>query len=84
MPAQINTTCIRCGKVRIFLKRWKDKENNRGNMVTHVTTVCPDEACQKEVDAKFQEMRDRRNLAEERRKSKQNKPKAAAAAVVVN
>lgn len=53
-------------------------------MVTHVTTVCPDEACQKEVDAKFQEMRDRRNLAEERRKSKQNKPKTAVAAVVVN
>lgn len=76
MQAQINTSCIRCGKVRIFQKTWKEKVNNKGNTLTHESTVCPDSACQKEVDAKFQEMRDKREMAEEKRKSK-IKPRAA-------
>lgn len=66
---QSNTQCIRCGKLRVFSRKWKDRENNKGSQVTHVETVCPDSECQKLVDEKFQEMRDRRALAEERKKS---------------
>lgn len=62
--------CIRCGKTRIFLKRWKDRgENGKGNVITHEETRCPDLECQKIVDEKFQEMKDRRAQTEERKKS---------------
>ena len=66
---QITTACIRCGKMRVFSKKWKDRENNKGSQVTHVETVCPDADCQKIVDEKFQEMKDRRTAAEERKKT---------------
>ncbi|MDO8486977.1 MAG: hypothetical protein Q7S45_01630 [Candidatus Curtissbacteria bacterium] len=65
---QANSTCIRCGKIRIFSKKWKDKENGKGSMVTHEETICPDHECQKIVDEKFKEIRDRRELAEERKR----------------
>ena len=62
--------CIRCGKTRIFLKSWKDRgENGRGPVVTHEESRCPDIECQKIVDEKFQEMKDRRTQAEERKKT---------------
>lgn len=54
------TVCIRCGKVRIFSRRWKEKVDGRGSVVTHEETVCPDPECQKLVDQHFSEMRDRR------------------------
>ncbi len=66
---QSTTNCIRCGKPRIFWRKWKDRENNKGSQILHVETVCPDKECQKLVDEKFQEMRDRRALAENRKKS---------------
>lgn len=69
MQAQANTSCIRCGKTRIFSRKWKDKENGKGTVITHVETICPDKQCQKLVDAKFQEMKDRRTQAEERKKN---------------
>lgn len=65
---QTNSICIRCGKVRIFSKKWKDKENGKGSMVTHEETICPDSECQKLVDEKFKEIRDRRELSEERKR----------------
>lgn len=64
------SVCIRCGKTRIFLKMWKDHgENGRGAIVTHEESRCPDLECQKVVDEKFQEMKDRRTQAEERKKA---------------
>lgn len=67
---QIFSECIRCGKTRILLKRWKDHgENGRGTMIAHEETICPDMECQKIVDEKFQEMRDRRTKTEERKKA---------------
>ena len=69
MPTQANTVCIRCGKTRVFSRKWKDKENGKGAVITHVETICPDKECQKLVDAKFQEMKDRRTQAEERKKN---------------
>ncbi len=54
------TNCIRCGKPRIFKRRWKDRVDGKGQIVTHEEYVCPDRACQKIVDTKFEEMRNRR------------------------
>ncbi len=62
--------CIRCGKTRILLKRWKDHGvTGKGNVVHHEQTVCPDSECQKIVDEKFQAMRDIKAKAEERKKA---------------
>ncbi|MBI2598815.1 hypothetical protein HYW40_01155 [Candidatus Curtissbacteria bacterium] len=69
MQRQANSICIRCGKVRVFSRKWKDKENGKGSTVTHEETICPDSECQKLVDEKFQEMKDRRALSEERKKT---------------
>jgi len=67
---QAFSICIRCGKTRIFLKRWKDRgERNKGTVISHEESICPDKECQKIVDEKFQEMRDRRTQTEERKKA---------------
>lgn len=64
------SVCIRCGKTRIFLKSWKDRgESGKGTVITHEETRCPDLECQKIVDEKFREMKDRRTQAEERKKA---------------
>lgn len=69
MRRQIFTICIRCGKARIFSKSWKDYgEYGKGTVIFHEESRCPDTDCQKFVDAKFQEMRDRRALTEERKR----------------
>ena len=78
MEAQSYSLCIRCGKARIFLRRWKDKENTKGPPIVHEETVCPDAECQKIVDQKFQEMRDRRRLSEERKINLHLNPKIQA------
>lgn len=69
MQKQAETVCIRCGKKRVFFRRWKDKAEGRGAIMTHVESVCPDSECQKLVDEKFAEIRDRRELSEEKRKN---------------
>ena len=63
------TFCILCGKLRIFSRQWKEKVDGRGSVVTHTESVCSDLECQKKVDAKFTEMREKREAAVERRKS---------------
>lgn len=68
--AQVFSECIRCGKTRIFTKRWKDRgENGKGPVAFHEESRCPDAECQKIVDGKFQEMKDRREASENRKKS---------------
>ncbi len=69
IPKQANSICIRCGQVRIFYRKWKDRENGKGSIIIHEQTVCPDAVCQKLVDEKFKEILDRRVLSEDRRKS---------------
>ena len=64
-----NTFCIRCGKVRVFLRKWTGKDNDKGSLITHVETKCPDAECQQLVDEKFQEMKDRRELSLNKKKS---------------
>ncbi len=61
--------CIRCGKTRIFARRWKEKVDGRGTVVTHEETVCPDSACQKVVDEQFLEMRNKRIRLEDAKQS---------------
>lgn len=56
----ITTPCIRCGKPRIFSRRWKERVDGKGQILFHEEYVCPDHECQKIVDAKFEEMRNRR------------------------
>jgi len=70
-PMQVlaDSVCIRCGKTRIYSKKWKDKTDGRGTEVTHVEAVCPDAECQKIVDEKFAAMREKREMAEDRKKS---------------
>lgn len=65
------TFCIICGKKRIFFKNWKEKVDGRGTIVTITKSVCPDKKCQKKVDAKFDEIRKRREATEDKRREKQ-------------
>lgn len=52
--------CARCGKEGILFKRWVDDLGGKGNPATHELYVCPDSECQKKVDQKFAEMRQRK------------------------
>lgn len=78
------TECIRCGKMRIHSKTWKDK-TERGAVVTHTVSVCPDAECQAIVDKQFAEIRERKAAADEKRKAaallKKTKPPAVVAKV---
>jgi len=58
LQTQKETPCIRCGKERIFKRKWK--EVGKGAVITHVETVCPDPSCQKIVDEDFAAKRERR------------------------
>ena len=46
-----NTSCIRCGKKRIFSKTWKEKQGC--SVITFSQFVCPDKDCQKIVEKKL-------------------------------
>ncbi len=69
ISTQEQTVCILCGNLRIFSRQWKDRFNGKGNVITHTESVCPDVECQKKVDRQFAEIRERKELSEERRKS---------------
>jgi hypothetical protein len=53
------TVCIRCGKTRIFAKKWSEK-TDKGQIITHEVTVCPDIECQKAVDKHFADIREKK------------------------
>lgn len=65
-----SSTCIRCGKIRVFSRKWTEKIDGRGQIVIHEEYVCSDAECQKIVDGKFEEMRLRREVAENRKTNK--------------
>lgn len=54
------SVCTRCGKKSILLKKWIDRNEGRGNPITHEIYICPDSECQDIVDAKFAEIRQRK------------------------
>ena len=51
-----SNTCIRCGKERIFSKRWNEYIGT--SLVTYTTNICPDPECQKIVETR---LKDRKN-----------------------
>lgn len=66
MLNKMESVCIRCGKTRIFKRKWREILE-KGPSIMHVETVCPDGECQKIVDADFAERREKR-LAIENKK----------------
>lgn len=55
------TVCTRCGKEGILFKKWVERpETGRGNPMTRELYVCPDSDCQKIVDEKFAQMRQKK------------------------
>lgn len=69
MQGEGQTVCIRCGKMRVVSRKWKDQTDGKGPVLSHVQSVCPDPECQKLVDEKFTKIREQREQSEERRKS---------------
>ena len=69
MQKMAETVCIRCGTLRVFYRKWADKVDGKGTLITHMESVCPDSECQKIVDARFAEIRDRRVSSEDKRKN---------------
>ena len=67
MVDPFTTNCIRCGKPRVFSRKWKERIEGKGQIVVHEEYVCSDKECQALVDGKFEEMRNRRLLAETRK-----------------
>lgn len=65
---KFGSPCIRCGKTRIFSKRWVDK-SGPGEPVTHEIYVCPDKDCQAIVSADFEAKRQKRLLLSANRNS---------------
>jgi hypothetical protein len=72
--------CIRCGKERLVSKTWKEEITNffGSSFVTHTETVCPDKECQKIVEAKFQQEKERKEalLVEKQKRYEQSKKNA--------
>ena len=65
MTVLAETVCIRCGKTRIVKRVWKEKLDY-GSIITHSEAVCPDGECQKIVDEKFAQAREKREQMENR------------------
>lgn len=69
------TMCIRCGKERIFDKTWS--ESSGTSKYTYTQTVCPDPACQKQVEELLQNRQDVQTLRTEEslKRRKENREK---------
>lgn len=70
------TLCIKCGKVRIIAKTWKEKVE--GQVITYTQTVCPDPVCQSSVESELKIKMDRikdiqRKSLERRKLNRRNK-----------
>lgn len=50
------TLCIRCGKLRILDKTWKEQIGL--SLVTYTSTICPDPVCQKAVETILKDRHD--------------------------
>lgn len=61
VTAMTSNPCIRCGKQRIDGKSWKEKVVSHfgTSYIVHTETKCPDKACQKIVEEKMQQLRDK-------------------------
>ncbi|OGH12863.1 MAG: hypothetical protein A2776_00090 [Candidatus Levybacteria bacterium RIFCSPHIGHO2_01_FULL_40_10] len=61
--------CTRCGKERIEVKTWVEKVQTYfgKSEITHTETACPDADCQKIVQEKNDESREKKELMEHNR-----------------
>lgn len=60
-----NTTpCIRCGKLRIAVKTWK--EEIRGSFIIHTETSCPDSDCQTIVEGELKKKMDKVKIIQQK------------------
>lgn len=80
-----NNPCIRCGKERIVSKTWKEEVTNffGSSVITHTETVCPDEECQKVVDAKFKQEKEKKEalMLEKQKRYEQSQKNAKKKAI---
>ncbi len=44
----MSNPCVKCGRERIDDKSWEGKIGS--SVITYTRTICPDSACQKQVD----------------------------------
>ncbi|OGE29624.1 hypothetical protein A2867_02050 [Candidatus Daviesbacteria bacterium RIFCSPHIGHO2_01_FULL_40_11] len=44
----MSNPCVKCGKERVDGKSWEGKVGS--SVVTYTMTICPDSACQKQVE----------------------------------
>jgi len=51
-----NTSCIRCGKLRIESKKWEEYVGK--SLVVFTSNICPDPLCQKIVDGNLKDRKD--------------------------
>lgn len=74
----MNNPCVECGKQRIDGKSWKGKMGN--SVVTYTLTICPDSKCQKIVDKKVADRKEKSLLLiKEKTEAKLAREKAVAA-----
>lgn len=71
MTSQYSNPCIRCGRERIVSKTSKERVGN--SVIETTMTVCPDPACQKEVE------RENRKISQKKREMKQRSEERATA-----
>jgi len=77
MNNSVTNVCFRCGKIRVAVKTYQEVIGN--SLVTTVLTVCPDKACQIELDKqldKEQKYRNELKLASEKRELEAKKRKS--------
>jgi len=55
MQTVYSNPCTRCGKERIISKEWVEYIGL--SQITRTDTICPDKACQKQVDDDLEEKR---------------------------
>lgn len=60
MQSQTENPCIRCGKLRIIDKVWKEYLGN--SLIINTRTICPDADCQRIVDEDIAVRREKREL----------------------
>jgi hypothetical protein len=58
MNKQYSNPCIRCGRERIVSKTSKERVGN--SVIITTMTICPDPACQKEVDRENRRMHEKK------------------------
>lgn len=65
---QYKNNCPRCGKERVVVRVWKEREG--GSMVENTQTACPDDACQDLTNKEMKKQHERRLETEARKKAR--------------